>query len=519
MTDKSRYIEAVLAGGACVALGVLGGLYLQSSSQKESPAVKDDVQQTSETTDNNVGILAMEVYFPNAHVLQTDLEVADKVSPGKYTLGLGQDALAYVGDREDINSISLSVVVSLLEKYDIPLNQIGRIEIGTETLIDKSKSTKTVLMDLFDLVGNVDVEGTTVYNACYGGTAALLNALNWADSPSWDGRYAIVIAADIAVYAPGPARPTCGCGAVAMLVGRDAPLKVDLKTRTAHATHQWDFFKPNPHSEYPVVNGKFSQKCYLTAFDSCYTRFLEKQKIHRNRQRGSQDIDYLLFHSPYNKLVQKTVQRLVFLDTRSGHLPPAPSLQRWMQIELDETYTDRDLETALKPLTEELYRTKVAPSCVLSKQVGNTYTAAVYLNLANLVSDHGEALVGKSVSLFSYGSGAMASFFEISPRQCTTASHRNNFSLSRMQRVLSVHQRLADRGAPGTPADFEAALATREAAHAKAPFEPTCPVEGVARGHFYLSHVTEDYERHYLRRPFNDHHTAAAAKAFSQTSK
>ncbi len=46
------------------------------------------------------------------------------------------------------------------------------------------------------------------------GTSALINALMWADSSSWDGRYAIVVAADIAVYADGPARPSGGCGAV-----------------------------------------------------------------------------------------------------------------------------------------------------------------------------------------------------------------------------------------------------------------------------------------------------------------
>lgn len=41
----------------------------------------------------------------------------------------------------------------------------------------------------------------TTINACYGGTAALLNALAWVESSGWDGRYAIVVAADIAVYA------------------------------------------------------------------------------------------------------------------------------------------------------------------------------------------------------------------------------------------------------------------------------------------------------------------------------
>jgi len=38
------------------------------------------------------------------------------------------------------------------------------------------------------------------------------------------GRYAVAVAADIAVYATGNARPTGGAGAVAMLVGPNAPL-------------------------------------------------------------------------------------------------------------------------------------------------------------------------------------------------------------------------------------------------------------------------------------------------------
>lgn len=76
-----------------------------------------------------------------------------------------------------------------------------KTKVGTETLIDKSKSTKTVLMSLFEGSGNDDIEGVTSINACYGGTAALLNAVAWVESSGWDGRYAVVVAADIAVYA------------------------------------------------------------------------------------------------------------------------------------------------------------------------------------------------------------------------------------------------------------------------------------------------------------------------------
>ena len=388
---------------------------------------------------NTCGVLAIEVYFPSTFVQQTDLEKANGVSEGKYTIGLGQDAMAFTGDREDVNSISLTVVQSLMEKYHIDKHAIGRLEVGTESLVDKSKSTKTVLMSLFE--GNTDVEGATVINACYGGTAALLNALAWVDSSSWDGRYAIVVAADIAVYADGPARPTGGCGAVALLIGRNAPLIIDMRSRATHACHVWDFFKPKMESEYPEVNGALSQTCYLRALDDCYTRFLQKKKTLYSIESSVDTTDYFLFHSPYNKLVQKSFARLCFLDivaSRNSTQAHQEAYSKWVSMPIERTYEDKDLETKLKvcqgsrisppgiytpfsdayllthilhsifpPIKRQplcpsphslspqqevaapLYKQKVAPSCELSKNIGNTYTASVYMNLANIVASQG----------------------------------------------------------------------------------------------------------------------------------
>jgi hydroxymethylglutaryl-CoA synthase len=158
--------------------------------------------------------------------------VFDGVSAGKYTVGLGQSAMSVCDDREDINSICLTVVKNLLEKYNIKLEDVGRLEVGTETIIDKSKSVKSVLMSLFG--PHTDIEGVDTTNACYGGTNALFNSLNWLESQSWDGRYAICVAADIAVYKSGSARPTGGAGAVAMLLGPDAPLV--FESGTCHST-------------------------------------------------------------------------------------------------------------------------------------------------------------------------------------------------------------------------------------------------------------------------------------------
>ena len=110
----------------------------------------------------------MEVYFPKNSVRQSDLETDAGVSKGKYTIGLGQQSMAYASGEEDINSIMMTAMQSLFEKYEVSPLDIGRLEVGTETLIDKSKSVKTTLCQLLNSHGNFDVEGVDNINACYG---------------------------------------------------------------------------------------------------------------------------------------------------------------------------------------------------------------------------------------------------------------------------------------------------------------------------------------------------------------
>jgi hydroxymethylglutaryl-CoA synthase len=62
-------------------------------------------------------------------------------------------------------------VNNLLDAHQIAPSQIGYLQVGTETLIDKSKSVKTVLMSLFADTDK-DIEGIDSKNACFGGTYA-----------------------------------------------------------------------------------------------------------------------------------------------------------------------------------------------------------------------------------------------------------------------------------------------------------------------------------------------------------
>jgi hydroxymethylglutaryl-CoA synthase len=54
-----------------------------------------------------------------------------------------------------------------------------------------------------------------------------------------------VVCVDIAVYAKGPARPTGGAGAIAMLIGPDAPLVFE-PVRSTFFDNVYDFYKPDP---------------------------------------------------------------------------------------------------------------------------------------------------------------------------------------------------------------------------------------------------------------------------------
>lgn len=315
--------------------------------------------------------------------------------------------------------------------------------------MDKSKSTKTVLMDLFTAGphNNTDVEGATIVNACYGGTAALLNAFLWVESDGWDGRYAIVVAADIATYARGPARPTCGAGAVAVLVGRDAPLVFAPTERATHAANVWDFFKPDHTVEYPTVDGALSQTCYYQALEDVYGRFVDKMEQQSRRNISAtaatsgqlftaESPDYFVFHAPYNKLVQKSFARLYLLDARrrqeeraateeekkekdavsAAHEDSDSLLQEWLTVPIEETYNDRALDNVLKKLSSATFQERLYDANRASQLVGNTYTASVFLGLASLIDRAGsrnELTPGKSMVVFSYGSGALATMYRL----------------------------------------------------------------------------------------------------------
>merc|ERR1719474_2665593 len=84
--------------------------------------------------------------------------------------------------------------------------------------------------------------------------------------------------------------------------------------RSTHMAHAYDFYKPNLSSPFPVVDGKHSNWCFMNAFDVCYQRLKQKCKKRVQTNFSRRDFDHFLCHSPYNKLVLKTFNRVLYND-------------------------------------------------------------------------------------------------------------------------------------------------------------------------------------------------------------
>lgn len=344
--------------------------------------------------------------------------------------------------------------------------------------------------------------GIDTTNACYGGTSALFNAVAWVESRSWDGRLAIVVAADIAVYAEGSARPTGGAGAVALLVGPNACLAFEPGLRSSFMDHVYDFFKPDLSSEYPTVDGKLSIQCYLTALDHCYQLYCRKAKKLAGVESDSNDLvgvkslDALLFHTPYCKLVQKSLARLVlndFVNTPKENIPELyPGLEKFAGVQLEDTYFDREVEKGFMEFSKPMFAEKTKPSLFIASQVGNMYTPSLYGGLVSyLINKSASELVGKRIGLFSYGSGLASSMFSLKVRNDGLKDLLSN--LSHVTSMLNNRRIMS-------PKDFSNAMAIREQNAHKSSFVPSDSVEALFPGTFYLKAIS-DYRRTYDRVP------------------
>ncbi|AIQ12926.1 hydroxymethylglutaryl-CoA synthase family protein [Paenibacillus durus] len=255
----------------------------------------------------------------------------------------------------------------------------GRIELvitASESGLDFGKSLSTYIHDYLGLNRNCRL--FELKQACYGGTAALHMAASFIASGASPGAKALVIASDVARAAAKKtyAEVSQAVGAVAMLVS-DKPdiLELDWGATGYYGYEVMDTCRPLPEIE--TGDPDLSLLSYLDCLENSYKNYTERVDEADFRET----FDYLVFHTPFAGMV------------KGGHRKMMRDLYR------------------LKPdLIEADFARRVSPSIQHCVQVGNIYSATVYMALCSLL-DNGEINNVKRLGIFSYGSGCSSEFY------------------------------------------------------------------------------------------------------------
>ena len=88
------------------------------------------------------------------------------------------------------------------------------------------------------------------------------------------------------------------CGTIMVLLGKGGYLILE-NIRASYMKNAYDFYKPNPSSEYSTIDGHFSLDCYLEALYNFLSTYNYKKGIINYNE------DYFCFHCPYSKLIEK----------------------------------------------------------------------------------------------------------------------------------------------------------------------------------------------------------------------
>ncbi|MFY0525982.1 hydroxymethylglutaryl-CoA synthase [Archangium gephyra] len=393
------------------------------------------------------GLESLGIAVPPTYVELAELAKARGVAPGKYVDGLGVTRMAVPLVEEDTVTLAARAARMAMEAAGCTAEDVGMLVVGTETAVDHSKPVSSYVQGLLGLTTRCRVFETK--HACYGGTAALLLAMDWVRSGSAKGKKALIICSDIARYGVGtPGEPTQGAGAVALLVS-DQPKLLAFETGKtgAYAKDVMDFWRPL-YSKDAVVDGHYSVQCYLDALEGAYKAYQEAAEDAGGEGMYSDRFAALVYHVPYGKMSRKAHRHIRTLD---GDKEPDASFDRL-----------------------------VGPSLMLPSQVGNIYTGSMYLALASLLSCSREDLTGKRVGLFSYGSGSCAEFFSavVQPEAQARVKALGLENLLEKRRALSIPE-------------YEAIMAAREKLDDK-------PAEETA-GEGFRYQGTRDHKRIYAR--------------------
>jgi hydroxymethylglutaryl-CoA synthase len=323
---------------------------------------------------------------------------------------------------EDAVTLSVNAARRLLAPED--LAEVELLVVGTESGVDLSKPISTWVHRYCGLgPGCLNLE---VKHACFGATAALKLAMAWLMARE-SGKKALVVSADLSLpYSDHGQDFAGGAVAVAMLVSHEPRiLALDLARSGQWTSEIADTFRPNALVE--LADGEASLYSYLDALEGSFDAYVA----------GVGEVDYdasfrkHVYHAPFPGM---TVQAHRAMCRRFGAASP-----------------------------EEIrasFEHKVAGGLRYATQLGTAYGASTFVSLLGLLGED-DLRSGDRVSVFAYGSGCQAEFYEgaVAEGACPAV------------RALDLDGHLVDRYAL-TLAEYEAVEAQRRQAVGQRDYRP-----------------------------------------------
>ena len=362
----------------------------------------------------NIGIDSIGFYAPRHFLNLKELAIERKVDPEKYAKGLLSKEMRLADVDEDIISLGLKAGYNALQRGHISPKSVDALFVGTETEVYAAKSVSNIFAEMLEISPNALT--MDVYNACAGGTLAILNSIGMIQNGLINK--ALVISTDISQYHLGsPGEPTQGSGAIGMVISKYPRIaKFSIKFGRISGNVN-DFFRPS-YSKNARAFGKYSQATYIDFQLKAYDDLV--------KSIGEFHTDFYTFHAPYSKLPLKIMQQII-LKRWIKHIGDLPKFEKnrfrssilkkidsflhdvtvlpeYLYLKLNEKgFTSSTLER-LSHWVNTNVKARVLPQLRVPMHFGNMYNAAVWAQILYLIENH--VRVNDTIYFGSYGSGA-----------------------------------------------------------------------------------------------------------------
>jgi len=364
----------------------------------------------------NIGIDSIGFHAPLHFVKLEELAIERKVDPAKYAKGLLSKEMRVADVDEDIISLGLKAGYNALLRGRISPKSIDGLFVGTETEVYAAKSISNIFAEMLEISPNSMTQD--IYNACAGGTLAIVNAIALIEKEIINK--ALIISADISSYHLGsPGEPTQGSGAIGIVISRNPRIATFSKKFGKVSGNVNDFFRPSNDKNARAFGG-YSQDTYLNFQLQAYDDLI--------RNIGDFNADYYTFHAPYSKLPLKSMQHII-LKRWMKHLTELPKIEiensgikssiikkldrflhdvivlpEFIYLKLKEYgFTPKRLKQVSQWLISNV-KERVLPQLRVPMYFGNMYNAAIWAQIAYLIENY--AKVNDIIYFGSYGSGA-----------------------------------------------------------------------------------------------------------------